>query len=192
MMRNSLVFALLASVVVATTQVDALATSGWDRHSVDIEGDYRIHSGFHGLSMVSRLDAEGNPIDPPLAEFLPVPQYLVTSSHLILRGETLILSEEATRSDGTSLRTPQLRFVAIRKSDFVVIGPMTGDEFSSSSFNMDDSPDWLTPKTASDSFTQFVLVTMILGVCLILALVSIPFIVFFRLRKRKQQAVPPA
>lgn len=134
--RSSTIHVVLTLSVVFAYSTEAFATTGWDRHSVDIEGRYRIH-GVNGSS-VSRLNTHGNPIDPPLVDFLHPPQYIVTSTHIVLRGNAILLSNDDVASSSPGEPT-QMLYVAIRKRDSMVIGPMTVDEFSTRSFDMSDA-----------------------------------------------------
>ena len=180
-MRLLLINLLLALCVVCTWSKHSFATSGWDRHSVDVEGGCRIH-GVNG-SVVSRLNTSGNPIDPPLVSFAYVPEYVTTSTHILLRG--YVISPPNNNASSRLVERPQLRYVAIRKRDSIVIGPMTDDEFATRSFHLGEAVQWSIPRTAADSFSRFVIIAVIVIVCIILALVAVPILIYFHRKKTK-------
>lgn len=183
-MRWSTITVLSIVCLVLVDSRDAFATSGWDRHSVDIEGDYRIH-GANG-STVSRLNSSGNPVEPPLVRFVFVPEYIVTSTHIVLRGYIITESNGAPSSFPSS-NEPQLAYVAIHKKDSIVVGPMTGDEFSARSFELAETCRWNRPSTAADSFDRFVYTVLIVVTGFVVPLIATPVILYLALRRRRSQ-----
>ncbi|MEK6246534.1 MAG: hypothetical protein N2C12_00030 [Planctomycetales bacterium] len=181
---------IVASYAVLAFSVSAYATSGWDRHSVDVEGRYRIHgaNGNYG-STVSLLDGRGNPIAPPLIGFTRPPQYATTPTHLLLYGYPLI---PATTPPPKNLppavsSEPTLRYVAIRKSDSKIVGPMTDTEFASGSFGAHESLHWNTPWTATDSFHVYATIIVLFIVMTLLALALAIYFALRRFRSRKHE-----
>ena len=89
-MNRTLLQTIGTAALCAVLCTDAYATSGWDNHQIDVDGQYRIH-GKRGESFVQRLDNTGRPIDPPLCSTRDhsglhgPPDYAVTSTHLVLR-----------------------------------------------------------------------------------------------------------
>lgn len=129
----------------------AFATTGWDRHRVDILGKYRIH-GVNGQSYVHRIDSEGQCIEPPLCNtldasgvlvFYSPPDYAVTKSHIVIRYPSL---------DGAEKPNHFLIWIA----DGNVVGPFTTEEFKRSSVFADAEGKWKSPATAADRFQRVI------------------------------------
>ncbi len=188
MRHLSLRIVLLTSFIVAAS-TNSFATSGWDRHSVDVADGFRIH-GTNG-SRLSQIDVNREAIEPPLAVYFSLPEYAVTPTHIVLRGYNLVskAGAEEPASQGT---IPQMRYVAVSKADSKVIGPMTEEEFVKNEFNRGELLNWATPKTAADSFDSFLLIVIVLVAFFVLFLVSIPLVAYSKPRKRKQQALSAA
>ena len=179
-MRSRIVHTLLSLFFVVGQASVVFATSGWDRHSVDIESRYRVY-GAHGNSVIAQLDDSGNPIDPPLFTLndnrvYGPPQYIVTTTHIVLRFDSHL---------PRTLENPERLYFAFRKSDSFMTGPLTDDAFLNSTFGLSDKGKWITPITAADSFGRFVGIVLILITCVVLS----PIILLIRwLRRRRAMA----
>lgn len=137
-MRPSSLHTLIAAVVCLTICGVAHATSGWDRHQVDVEMQYRIQ-GVHGRSLVHRLDSTGSPVDPPLIEERSgPPDYAVTETYLLIRYMGWQNPDV----------TPGCCY-AIRRDDHRVIGPISYDELQRLEGADPASARWKTPRTPS-------------------------------------------
>jgi len=189
-MRRSALLFLLALCGTFAPRSDAYATSGWGKHSVDIDGRYRIH-GWLDVSIVSRINGVGDLIDPPLIDSLRMAQYSVTSTHLVVRGhEESIVGANAQPSPPDE--PAQRVYLAIRIQDGTVAGPMTVDEFAASPVGKGGTLHWKHPVSNTEAFQRFGRVVLVFVACFALASIALPILAYRALRRTKREAAADA
>ena len=158
---------LISAILTAALPWQALATTGWDRHQVDILGTYRIQ-GKNGANFVFRLDERGQCVEPALCGTLDAngawmglgcpPDYAITNSHIVIRYPNL---------DATSDK-PNHFLVQI--ADGTVVGPLTATVFEQTSPLAKAKLKWKTPATAADTFQRFAWSALSLTIVLVAGL----------------------
>lgn len=156
---------LLSAILSATLASQALATTGWDRHELDILGRYRIH-GANAASFVHRIDSKGQCIGPALCGTLDAtgvwngfhspPDYAITDSHLVIRYP----NPEAGIANHFSIHI----------DDGSVVGPLTAREVEQSFANTELK--WRKPETAADRFQRAVWFAGLLGLAVVAGLAA--------------------
>lgn len=155
---------LFSVILTATLASQAFATTGWDRHEVDIVGKYRIH-GANGASFVHRIDTKGQVTGPALCGTLDAtgtwnglyspPDYAVAGSRLFIRYPNL---------DAASANC-----FSIHIDDGSIDGPITAREFEQAFANTELK--WRTPATAADQFHRAVWIAGLLALVVVAGLV---------------------
>jgi hypothetical protein len=155
---------LFSTILTATLASQALATTGWDRHEVDIVGKYRIQ-GANGASFVHRIDTKGQVTGPALCGTLDAtgkwnglyspPDYVVAGPRLFIRYPNL---DAATANH-----------FSIHIDDGSIVGPLTARECEQAFANPELK--WRTPETAADQFHRAVWIAGLLALVVVAGLV---------------------
>ncbi len=140
---------LFSTILSATLAPQALATTGWDRHELDILGKYRIH-GANGASSVHRIDSTGQCIGPAVCGTIDAtgvwnglrgpPDYALAGSRLAIR-----YPNPAANAANCFL---------IQIDDGTVVGPLTASAFERAVAGI--KLEWQTPVTAAEQFQRSV------------------------------------